>query len=56
MTLTMLLGPILSVIQCVLYFHSIKIWLAISQFDLVTVFSLHDILTRYLHALLPGDL
>ena len=26
--------------------------IAISQFDLVTVFSLHDILTHYLHALL----
>ena len=48
----MLLGPIiLSVIQCVLYFHSIRIWRAISQFDLAIVFSLHDILTHYLHAL-----
>ena len=38
----MLLGPIiLSVIQCVLYFHSIRIWRAISQFDLAIVFSLH---------------
>ena len=51
MTLNMLLGPILSVIQCVLYFHSVIIWRAILQFDLAIVFSLHDILTHYLHAL-----
>ena len=50
MTVNMLLGPILSVIQCVLYFHSVIIWRAISQFDLAIVFSLHDILTHYLHA------
>ena len=43
----MLLGPILSVIQCVLYFHSV----IILQFDLAIVFSLHDILPHYLHAL-----
>ena len=51
MTLNMLLGQILSVIQCVSYFHSIIIWRAILQFDLAIVFSLHDILTHYLHAL-----
>ena len=43
----MLLGPILSVIQCVFYFHSV----IILQFDLAIVFSLHDILPHYLHAL-----
>ena len=37
--------------QCVLYFHSIIVWHAILQFDLAIVFSLHDILTHYLHAL-----
>ena len=53
MTLNMPLGPIiLSVIQCVSHFDSIRIWRAISQFDLAIVFSLHDILTHYLHALL----
>ena len=51
MTLNMLLGPILSITQCVLHFHSIIIWLAILQFDLAMVCSLHDILTHYLHAL-----
>ena len=37
--------------QCVLYFHSVIVWHAILQFDLAIVFSLHDILTHYLHAL-----
>ena len=54
MTLNMLLGPIiLSVTQCVLYFHSIRIWRAISQFDLAIVFSLHDFwLIIYMHYLI----